>query len=133
MERQYPEIAPLRGLRSFMSETRLTDLPVGTDGRNRTLLSPFRAKTGRNQPSTSGFIFALPAWYRSLIRPPFGFGLAYIDYGQQEFGIGAALSGDAAMLEAYQSGDPYLAFAKQAGLAPSHATKKSHKAERDRR
>ncbi len=132
MERQYPEIAPLRGLRSFLSGTRLTDLPIGSDGCNRTLLSPFGAKTGRNQPSTSGFIFGLPAWYRSLIKPPPGFGLAYIDYGQQEFGIGAALSGDAGMLDAYQSGDPYLAFAKQAGIAPPEANKKSHKVERDR-
>jgi DNA polymerase I len=34
---------------------------------------------------------------------------------------GAALSGDPAMQAAYQSGDPYLAFAKQAGAAAVRA------------
>jgi DNA polymerase-1 len=34
------------------------------------------------------------------------------------------------MLEAYSSGDPYLAFAKQAGAVPEDATKESHAAER---
>jgi DNA polymerase I-like protein with 3'-5' exonuclease and polymerase domains len=54
-----------------------------------------------------------------------------LDYEQQEFGIGAALSGDKAMRDAYLSGDPYLTFAKQAGAVPAHATKTSHKTERD--
>lgn len=35
------------------------------------------------------------------------------------------------MLDAYRSGDPYLAFAKQAGAAPADATKSTHKAVRD--
>jgi DNA polymerase-1 len=47
-------------------------------------------------------------------------------WSQQEFGIAAALSGDAAMQAAYRSGDPYLAFAKQAGAVPANATKASH-------
>ena len=34
----------------------------------------------------------------------------------------AALSGDQLMMDAYRSGDPYLAFAKQAGAAPADAT-----------
>jgi DNA polymerase-1 len=58
-------------------------------------------------------------------------GIAYIDWSQQEFGIAAALSGDPKMMEAYRSGEPYLAFAKQAGAVPSDASKQSHKAERD--
>jgi DNA polymerase-1 len=36
------------------------------------------------------------------------------------------------MMEAYHSGDPYLAFAKQVRAVPSDATKESHGAERDR-
>ena len=47
-------------------------------------------------------------------------------------GIAAALSGDPALLEAYRSGDVYLSFAKQAGLAPLDATKASHGEVRDR-
>ena len=35
------------------------------------------------------------------------------------------------MMAAYRSGDPYLAFAKQAGAAPADATKATHKAVRD--
>src|SRR5262249_35377804 len=115
MARIYPVVAPLRELRSALSEMRLNDLAVGRDGRNRTLLSPFRARTSRNQPSNSKFIFGPSVWQRCLIKPPEGHGVAYIDYEQQEFGIAAALSGDGQMLDAYRTGDPYLAFAKQAG------------------
>jgi DNA polymerase I-like protein with 3'-5' exonuclease and polymerase domains len=68
---------------------------------------------------------------RHLIKPQSGMALAYIDWEQQEFGIGAALSGDAAMQEAYASGDPYLEFAKQAGAVPQSATRATHSRERD--
>jgi DNA polymerase I-like protein with 3'-5' exonuclease and polymerase domains len=54
-----------------------------------------------------------------------------VDWSQQEFGIAAALSGDLAMMAAYMSGDPYLAFAKQAGAVPQIATKQTHKSERE--
>ncbi len=127
----YPQVAPLRELRCALSEMRLADLAVGCDGRNRTMLSAFRARTGRNQPSNTKFIFGPSVWLRGLIKPPPGHGLAYIDYKQQEFGIAAALSGDPKMMQAYLSGDPYLAFAKQAGAVPQDATKSSHKAQRE--
>lgn len=130
--RTYPQIAPLRELRASLGQLRLTRLAVGKDGRNRCLLSPFRSVTGRNQPSNARFIFGPATWMRSLIQPPPGYGLAYIDWSQQEFGIAAALSGDLHMMDAYQSGDPYLAFAKQAGAVPPSATKHSHKSERDK-
>jgi DNA polymerase-1 len=122
----YPQIAPLRELRSSMAELRLNDLAVGQDGRNRCLLSPFGARSSRNTPSNSKFIFGPSVWLRGLIVPPEGHGICYIDFSQQEFAIAAALSGDPFMLEAYRSGDPYLAFAKQAGAVPPDATKKSH-------
>jgi DNA polymerase-1 len=129
--RSHPEVAPLRELRSALSELRLNDLAVGRDGRNRCLLSPFRARTGRNQPSNSKFIFGPSVWLRGLVKPPPGHGVAYIDWSQQEFGIAAALSGDANMIAAYRSGDPYLAFAKLAGAAPQDATKATHADVRD--
>ena len=131
MARPYLQVAPMRELRSALSEMRLASLQVGDDGRNRCLLSPFRARTGRNQPSNSKFIFGPSVWLRGLIRPQPGWGIAYLDWSQQEFGIAAALSGDPAMKDAYRSGDPYLAFAKQAGAVPETATKKTHKAERE--
>ena len=126
MARMYPAVSPLRELRSALADLRLNDLAVGRDGRNRTLLSPFRARTGRNQPSNTKFIFGPSVWLRGLIKPPEGSAVAYIDWEQQEFGIAAALSGDSLMQDAYSSGDCYLAFAKQAGAVPKDATKKSH-------
>jgi DNA polymerase I len=131
MAKSYPIVAPYHELRYSLSKLRLNELAVGSDGRNRTILSAFRSQTGRNQPSNTKFIFGPSVWLRGLIKPPAGFGVAYIDYGQQEFGIAAALSGDQAMLEASISGDPYLTFAKQAGAVPPDATKNSHRAQRE--
>jgi hypothetical protein len=131
MSRAHPKVAPLRELRAALSELRLSNLAVGSDGRNRTMLSAFQARTGRNQPSNSRFIFGPSVWLRGLIKPPPGYGLAYIDWKQQEFGIAAALSNDPLMKEAYSSGDPYLAFAKQAGAVPPDATKASHPTQRE--
>ena len=131
MARTHVQVAPIRELRSALSEMRLANLHVGDDGRNRCLLSPFRSRTGRNQPSNSKFIFGPSVWLRGLIKPKPGWGLAYVDWSQQEFGIAAALSGDLAMMAAYRSGDPYLAFAIQAGAVPATATKKTHEAERE--
>jgi len=128
----YPCLQPLRELRNTVSRLKLFDLAVGDDGRNRTMLSAFASKTGRNQPSNTKFIFGPATWVRHLIRPEPGRALAYIDYGQQEFAAAAALSGDAAMLEAYNSGDPYLTFARMAGAVPADATKHTHGKERDR-
>jgi DNA polymerase-1 len=127
----HPVIRPIYDVRHGMAGLRLSSLTVGKDGRNRTLLGAFNSKTGRNQPSNSKFIFGPAKWMRGLIKPEPGYALACLDWEQQEFGIAAALSGDPAMIEAYQSGDPYLAFAKQAGAVPQDATKESHKAIRE--
>jgi DNA polymerase I len=129
--RAYPSVSPLHELRSALSDFRLNDLAVGLDGRNRTILSAFRSRTGRNQPSNTRYIFGPSVWLRGLIKPPPGHAVAYLDWKQQEFGIAAALSGDAAMQAAYQSGDPYLAFGKQAHAIPANANKMTHKAERE--
>jgi len=132
MANAYPPVAPLRELRHTLGALRLNNLQVGADGRNRCMLSPFRSKTGRNQPSNAKYIFGPSVWFRGLIKPDPGYGIAYLDFGSQEIAIAAALSGDRAMIEAYTSGDPYLAFAKQAGLAPPGATKATHKDVRNR-
>jgi hypothetical protein len=132
MARLYPEeVGPVRELRHALSQLRLNDLAVGPDGRNRCLLSAFAARTGRNQPSNSRFIFGPSCWLRCLIRPGPGRAVAYCDWSAQELGIAAALSGDPAMRDAYQSGDPYLYLARRAGAVPAGATKQSHPAERD--
>jgi DNA polymerase-1 len=127
----WPQLQPLRELRHALGELRLEALAVGRDGRNRCLLSAFRARSGRNAPSNTKFAFGPATWLRSLIRPGPGMALAYVDFASQEVGIAAALSNDAALVAAYRSGDVYLAFAKQAGLAPADATKVSHGEVRD--
>lgn len=133
MAKRHPDqIGPIRELRHTLGQLRLNELAVGIDGRNRCLLSPYRARTGRNQPSNSKFIFGPSAWLRSLIKPEPGRAIAYVDWSQQEFAIAGALSGDAAMMDAYSSGDPYLTFAKQAGAVPPDATKTSHPVARAR-
>lgn len=131
MSRLYPAIRPLRELRVAVSRLKLQKLVVGTDGRNRVMLSAFASKAGRNQPSNSKHIFGPSAWIRSLIRPGPGMALAYIDWSQQELAIAAALSGDHRMQEAYLSGDFYLKFGQMAGVIPTNASKQSHEAERD--
>lgn len=130
--RKWPEVEPLRQLRQSLSEMKLNGLQIGADGRNRTMLSPFGAVTGRNQPSNAKFIFGPSRWMRALIKPAEGRALAYIDWSSQEIAIAAALSGDELLMEAYRKGDPYLEFAKQAKLVPADATAQSHRITRDR-
>jgi DNA polymerase-1 len=127
MARAYPQVSPLRELRSSVGQMRLFhDLAVGRDGRNRTPLWEFSTKTSRNAPSSSKYIFGNSVWLRGLIKPPPGHAVAYIDWSQQEFAIAAVLSGDTAMQAAYRSGDAHLALAIQAGAAPPDATKDTH-------
>ena len=131
LARAYPAVSPLRELRSSLSDLRLNDLAVGDDHRNRTLISAFRARSSRNAPSNTKFIFGPSVWLRGLIKPPPGYAVAYVDWSQQEIGIAAALSEDHALQSAYRSGDCYLAFAKQAGAVPDDATKATHGAKRE--
>lgn len=126
MAKVHPQLNALKELRSSLSELRLMNLAVGADDRNRTLLSPFKSRTGRNQPSNSRSVFGPSVWIRNLIVPPAGRALAYLDWKSQEVAIAAALSGDEALQDAVRTGDPYLSFARRAGLAPVDATKASH-------
>ena len=87
---------------------------------------PFYTVTGRNQPlPVRGFLLNLPPWMRSIIRPHNGHVLIAADWSKQEIAIAAALSGDGALLDAYNTGDIYLALAKMAGAVPEDATAKS--------
>jgi hypothetical protein len=131
MSRIYPAVAPLHELRATLGQLRLNDLAVGSDGRNRAMLSAFGARSARNTPSSKKFIYGPARWLRALIRPKPGHALAYLDWCSEEFGIGAVLSGDRAMLDAYVSSDPYLRFAQQAGAIPPDGTRETHGHTRD--
>jgi DNA polymerase-1 len=126
MAQFYPSLQPLHELRGTLGRLRLTGLQIGSDQRNRVMLSPFGSTTGRNQPSNTSFIFGPATWMRGLIRPEPGRALAYIDWSSQEIGIAAGLSGDERLIDAYKSGDIYMAFARDAKLVPADATKQSH-------
>jgi DNA polymerase I len=127
----YPWLNPLREVRSSMGKLRLNSLQIGRDGRNRTLLSPYGSKTGRNQPSTSRYIFGPAKWTRSLISPPPGVALVHRDYRQQEINIAGVVSKDPELLAACLSGDVYLGVAIRLGFAPEGATERSHGTIRD--
>jgi DNA polymerase family A len=132
MARVHPELEPLRQLKYCREKLKLHQLAVGRDGFNRCWLNPFGSRTSRNQPSNSRFIFGPAVWLRDyLIQPKPGWGIAYLDWSGQEFGIAAALSNDPAMREAYESGDIYLTFGKQAGVLPAGATIQTHGQQRD--
>ena len=79
-ERYIRKFLVLSDLRHAMSELKVESLAVGRDGRNRSSLFPFGARTGRNTPSANRFIFGPSKWLRGLIKPEFGNAIAYIDW-----------------------------------------------------
>jgi DNA polymerase I len=122
----WPVIEPLRQLRHARDKMRAIKLAVGADGRNRTVLWPFQAKTSRTQPKASRWIFSPAVWLRSLIKPGPGHAMGYVDWSSMEFQIAATLAECKPMLDLYATGSPYIEFAKRFDEAPSSATKKTH-------
>jgi DNA polymerase I len=110
---RHDDLQHLRQARRTLSMVHPGRLKVGKDGRCRTSVRPFAANTGRNQPKAETPL-AFPAWMRALMVGP----IAVLDYAQEEFALAAALSGDRVMLDAYESGDAYLAHAIQCGALP---------------
>lgn len=90
----------------------------------------FGTQTGRNAAKAKTFPLAMSSWLRSIVQPKLGNYIIGSDFSQQEVYVAAQLSKDQNLLDAYNSGDVYLAFAKQANLVPHDATKQSHKLER---
>jgi DNA polymerase I len=132
MGKAYPQLESLRQLLHVRNKMRRVELAVGADFRNRATLWPFKAKTSRIQPKAAQWIFSPATWLRSLIKPGPGFAIAYLDWSSMEFMVAAGLSGDSTMIQFYNSGDPYLSFARRVGGAPSTATKHTHSAIRER-
>ncbi len=94
---------------------------LGDDYRLRPYFGIYGTQTGRNAPKATGFLPAQSSWLRALIEPPKGRCVVEIDVSSQEFFIAAALSKDEGLHRAYNKesftrGDPYLAFAYEAGI-----------------
>ena len=53
MSKGWPQLEELRQLRHARDKMRTVKLAVGGDGRNRTVLWPFKAKTSRTQPKAA--------------------------------------------------------------------------------
>lgn len=102
---------------------------LGSDSRVRPMYGIYGTQTGRNAAKAKTFPFAMSNWLRAIVRPKEGY-LISCDFSQQEVYVAAVLSNDDNLLDAYLSGDVYLAFGKQAGLIPENGTKSSHKFER---
>jgi hypothetical protein len=111
---EVPAIPLFKELKATLDQMKIMDLAVGADGYHRASLHPYRTITGRNAPTN--FIFRAAKWMRGLLKPPPGYGLAYIDFVAQEVAIAAALSHDARMAEHYRSDDIYWRFAVTHGL-----------------
>jgi len=125
--RIYEEIYEFKILKEALylrGATKLRDLPIDrNDNRAKTLFSLFKTKTGRTAPSTSKHILNFAGCLTPFIRVPENTAILRVDYSQQEFIIGAVLSNDEEMVEAYESSDPYLALGKVSGFIPQDADK----------
>jgi DNA polymerase-1 len=130
-EPRYPELEPLRRCMQTLDTLSKFRLEADADGRSRPFTRPYCSVTGRNQPGSTEFVFSLPKWFRHLIKPQLGEEVFYSDAYAQEVLIGAMLSGCKRMLQDYMDGDVHMALAIRLGLAPTGATKHTHKAARE--
>ena len=120
------KIFQFQTVQSFRQATKLKDVPLNkTNSRASCYLSMFNNITSRAGPATSKYIPNMSGAFRPLIQAQKGCVIIERDWEQQEFLVAAALSGDQAMMDAYFSGDPYLALGIQSGSIPE-GSDKSH-------
>jgi DNA polymerase I-like protein with 3'-5' exonuclease and polymerase domains len=104
---------------------------VGSDGMVRPYMNIYGAQSSRTQPSSTSMLFLKTGWVRSLCVAPKGYAVGAIDYSSQEFLLGGLEANDQKMIDAYASGDVYLAYGKEIGVIPKEGTKSSHGKQRD--
>jgi hypothetical protein len=109
-----PGIENLHALRDSLRVVQNAKLPIGRDGINRPSLFPFATVSGRNAHRRS--LYNSHAGMRSfMVFPKNKIGL-YLDWRTQEIATAADQSGDQAMIDGYEGGDFYHAFALASGL-----------------
>ncbi len=123
----HPEIEVFRQMRKFLTIAKSEfKFPVGPDGRNRSQMMPFIASSSRSQPPTSENIPNATKALRSLLAPHEGEVLMHRDWSNAEYGIAAALAGDAKRWGHYMKRDAYLVKAADFGFCDYTATKETH-------
>jgi len=123
----YPEIKKLKRIFNLLNATKLTDFGLSEDNRHRPKkgYKPFGTHTGRCRP-TSKWAFGSAKWGRGFIKPSYGCAIANLDFKSQEALVAGKLSGDQNMIDAYATGDIYMAAAILADMAPADATEDTH-------
>jgi DNA polymerase-1 len=119
-----PLIRALRRIQDLKSSQILSEKFVGEDGRVHPVHWQLGAESGR-QTCKYPNILGLERALRPLIVPDQGFGIGEVDYSQMEPGIAAAVYGDSALVDMYNSGDVYSA------MAQSFYSQRLSKAERE--
>lgn len=104
---------------------------IGKDGRVRPFMGIFGSQSSRSQPAATSFLWLKSKFLQNFLEAPAGRALIACDYSSQEFLIAGIVAQDLQMIDAYRSGDVYLAFGITAGLIPKTGTKTTHKKERD--
>jgi len=118
--------------KSASSTTGFFEDHLGSDGYVRPYLNAYGSQSARWQPKAVGYMFLKSPMFRSMVHPPKGKVIIGCDYASQEIFIAALNSKDQKMIDAYLSGDFYLAFGKDAGAIPQDGTKQTHGVERNR-
>lgn len=88
---------------------------VDRDGRVRCGILPLAQRSSRTstvRPNLTG----IPGELRPLLLPDEGCRLVHFDFGQQEPGIAAHLSGDRALLDDFAAGDVYESLGRRMGV-----------------
>jgi hypothetical protein len=121
--RDFPVLAEFKQTRNTLAQLNNEGLvALERDGHIRPESIAFYTRTGRNQPMAArGFLFNLPPWLRSVIRPKPSMALIQLDWSKQEIGIAVALSGDEKLCDAFMSSDIYFELARLAGAVPHDA------------
>jgi DNA polymerase-1 len=128
-----PMIEEYRQLRKFLTLAKSEfKFPIGPDGRNRSSMRPFQARSSRSQPKTSENIPNATKALRSLLAPHEAEVLLHRDWSNAEYGIAAALAHDDKRWEHYLHRDVYLVKAADYGFCDYTATKETHRALRNK-
>ena len=112
LEAAHPQLVPLRECMNTLDALSDFDLEVDADGCCRLFARPFGSVTGRSTKSP----FSFPKWMRPMIKPPRGWGVAYLDARAQEYLIVGVLSGCKRMISDYLAGDVHEKLVEELGL-----------------